>query len=55
MIKRDISHANITLNLPDQTYEKIEDRNKETIDSIINQLQEQYQPLPAITGLKIAI
>lgn len=55
MIRRDISHPNVTLNLPEKTFEKIEERDKPTIDAIIKQLEDQYQPLPAITGLKIAI
>lgn len=55
MIKRDISHPPITLTLPDQTFEKIENKDKETVDSIIDQFTKQYNPMPAITGLKIAL
>jgi len=55
MISRNIEHAKITLKLPENTFEKIEERNKETIESIINQVQEQYHPAPAITGLRIAV
>ncbi len=55
MIKRDISHKNIILMLPENSFDKIEERNKETIDMIIKQLEDQYEPMPAITGLRIAI
>jgi len=55
MISRNIEHEKVTLTLPENTFEKIEERNKETIESIINQVQEQYHPAPAITGLRIAV
>jgi thymidylate synthase len=55
MIKRDVAHPAITVSLPEKTYEKMEERSTETVNAIIENLQGQYAPQAAITGLRIAL
>jgi thymidylate synthase len=53
IMRRTNDHKKIVLKLPDHTFKNVENRNIETVKSIIDNLTSQYQPLEAITGIKI--
>jgi thymidylate synthase len=53
IIKRKNEHPKVTLELPEKTFENIENRNIDTVKSIIDNLTSQYNPLEPIQGIKI--
>ncbi len=53
IMRRTNDHKKITLELPEKTYEKIENRDADVVKNIIDNLMSQYTPLEAITGIKI--
>ena len=53
IIERASDHAKVELTLPDQTYRSIESRTPGVIESIVENLANQYKPLDAIPGIKI--
>jgi thymidylate synthase len=53
LMKRTNDHKKIVLELPENTFEEIEKRNKEVVDKIIENLTSQYTPMDAISGIKI--
>jgi thymidylate synthase len=55
IISRTNDHKNIILHLPPNAFERAEQKDQSLADDIINDLSSQYQPSPAITGLKIVL
>ncbi|MEK7609833.1 MAG: thymidylate synthase [Patescibacteria group bacterium] len=55
IIKRKNDHPTIRLELPPKAFEKSEKMDKGLTDAIIDNLAKQYNPMEAITGLKIAL
>ncbi len=55
IMKRKVKHKKIKLNLPKNAFDKMEKKDKKTVDKIIEDLEKQYSPLPAIKNLKIAL
>jgi thymidylate synthase len=55
IMRRTNDHPTIRLELPPNSFEKAEKMDKELTDAIIENLTNQYHPLEAITGLKIAL
>ncbi len=53
LLKRKNKHKKIVLELPKNTFKRIEDRDYTVVDSIIENLTKQYQPSEPITGIKI--
>ncbi len=53
LMKRTNDHKKIILELPENTFDEIEKRNKGVVDTIIENLTSQYAPMDAITGIKI--
>lgn len=53
LMKRTNDHHKITLELPENTLRRIERREFEVVESIIENLTKQYNPSGAITGIKI--
>ncbi len=53
LLKRKNDHQKITLTLPEKTFEKMEKRDAKAVDEIIENLNKQYQPMEAISGIKI--
>jgi hypothetical protein len=54
-MKRTHEHAPIHLELPENAFEKSEKMDKEFADQVVENLGKQYNPMDAITGLKIAL
>ncbi len=52
-MERKNDHQKITLELPPNSFQEIEKRNREVVDAIIKNLENQYSPSEAITGIKI--
>ncbi|MEX1014733.1 MAG: thymidylate synthase [Candidatus Paceibacterota bacterium] len=55
IIKRENNHKNININLPDNSFERMEEKNKNVVDDIIKNINDQYKPMPKIKNLKIAL
>jgi thymidylate synthase len=55
MIKRTNDHPIIRLDLPENAFEKAEKKDTGLADAIVENLTKQYNPMEAITGLKIAL
>lgn len=55
MIARKNDHSNVVLNLPADSFKRAEQKDENLVGEILKDLQEQYNPLPAIEGLNIAI
>ena len=55
IIKRKNDHKNVVLTLPDNTFERAEEKDVTLLEELVKQLSDQYQPMEAITGLKIAL
>lgn len=55
MIKRESTHPKINLKLPEKTFERGEKKDASLINEIAEGLKEQYNPMPKIDGLKIAL
>jgi thymidylate synthase len=55
LVSRTNDHAPITLSLPTNTYERAEKKEDALVTEIVEQLSEQYNPMQAIKGLKIAL
>lgn len=55
IMARKNDHPTIRLELPPNAFEKAEKMDKELADAIIDNLDKQYQPMPVISGLKIAL
>lgn len=55
MVRRNNNHPSIKLKIPTQCLNRIEKHNQGVAEEIINDLTAQYQPMEAITGLKIAL
>lgn len=55
MISRTNDHSPITLNLPENSFARSEQKDEKLLEEIVSQLEAQYNPMPAIKGLKIAL
>jgi thymidylate synthase len=55
MISRTNNHKKIELILPQKTFERSEEKDVNLAQELVQQLADQYQPMEAITGLKIAL
>ncbi len=55
IISRTNDHPPITLKLPENSFERSEKKDETLLEEIVSQLQDQYNPMPAIKGLKIAL
>ena len=55
LISRTNNHANITLHLPENAFDRAEKKDEALVEEIFTNLQSQYNPLSAITGLEIAL
>lgn len=53
ILKRKSDHKKIILTLPNKTFEKMEKRDGEVVEKIIEDLNSQYKPMDPISGLKI--
>ncbi len=53
IIKRQNDHKKIILELPENSFRRIEQRDYTVVDAIIENLTKQYNPSEAITGIKI--
>ncbi len=55
IISRTNDHQNITLHLPENSFKRAEAKDENLVGEILANLQSQYNPLPAINGLEIAL
>ena len=55
IITRTNDHKNITLHLPENAFDRAEKKDEAIVEEIFTDLQSQYNPLPPITGLEIAL
>ncbi len=55
LISRSNDHANITMQLPDNAYERAEKLDESLVSEILDPIMAQYNPLPQIEGLTIAL
>jgi len=55
MIRREVCHPRIDVELPERAFERSEEKDKTLVDALIEQILGKYNPQPAITGLKIAL
>lgn len=55
IIARTNDHKNITLHLPENAFDRAEKKDEAIVEEIFTDLQSQYNPLPPITGLEIAL
>jgi len=55
MIGRTNNHTPIQLTLPENSFARAEKKDKSLVDEIFNPINEQYQPMDAIKGLKIVL
>jgi thymidylate synthase len=55
IIKRTNDHKNIELHLPKDAFLRAEQKEENLVDEILADLQAQYNPLPPIEGLQIAL
>jgi thymidylate synthase len=53
LIKRNNNHKKVTVNLPKNTYDRAEKKDKSLADEIISNFEKQYKPLENIKGVKI--
>ncbi len=54
LLKRDHEHNEIFVNLPENSYEKSVSMDKSFADNLVEDIVKQYNPMEAISGLKIA-
>lgn len=55
IISRKNNHKNIVLHLPKDSFRRAEQKDEALVGEILTDLQAQYNPLPPIEGLEIAI
>ena len=55
IMKRTNDHSTIRLELPENAFEKAEGMDKAFTDAVVENLSKQYNPMEAISGLKIAL
>ena len=55
MLRRTNDHPPIRMNLPKNTFDRSEKKDKKLVDEIVSPIAAQYNPLPAITGLQIVL
>ncbi len=55
IISRTNDHKPIKLALPENSFERSEQKDETLLKEIVDQLNKQYDPMPAIKGLKIAL
>jgi thymidylate synthase len=53
LLKRSNTHDKVVLDLPEDSFKRIENREYEVVDRIIENLTNQYHPSEAIQGIKI--
>lgn len=53
LTSRKNEHQKIVLELPENSFRKIEQKDRQTVDAIIDNLTKQYHPSDPITGIKI--
>ena len=53
LMGRKNDHGKVTLQLPENSFKRIEERDRSVVDAIIENLEKQYQPSAPITGIKI--
>ncbi len=55
LISRKDKHRAINVSLPKNAYDRAEKKDRDLVEEIAENIQAQYNPLPAITGLKIVL
>ena len=55
LLSRKSGHKPIHVTLPKNAYDRAEKKDKKLVDLIAGPIMEQYQPLPAITGMQIVL
>lgn len=55
MLRREVIHPRIDVVLPEQAFIRAEQKDKTLVDELIQHVSDQYNPQPAIKGLKIAL
>ncbi len=55
LLRRTNDHAAIRVELPKNTFDRAEKKDKKLVDEIAGPIAAQYQPLPAITGMQIVL
>lgn len=55
MVDRKPSNQKITISLPANSYDRAEDKDVSLVDEIFNNISTQYNPEPAIKGLRIVL
>lgn len=55
MIGRDHEHAPITVTLPENAFQRAEEKDHALVEEIVADIEKQYHPLPPITGLQIVL
>ncbi len=53
LLKRKNNHPKIVLKLPKNSFDRAEKKDKKLVEEIIKNIESQYKPLEAITGVKI--
>jgi thymidylate synthase len=55
MIARTNEHPKIVIKLPENSFERSEEKDITLLDDLLNQVTSQYKPMEAIKGLKVAL
>lgn len=55
IISRTNDHKTIKLTLPENSFQRSEQKDESLLEEIVTQLVDQYEPMPAIKGLRIAL
>lgn len=55
ILERENNHPKINLNPQEEWFERAEAADEKLVEEIVNKLNEQYNPLPQIKGLKIVL
>jgi thymidylate synthase len=55
LLKRKSSHKPIQVTMPKNAFDRAEKKDRKLVDELVSSFKEQYQPLPAISGLQIVL
>jgi thymidylate synthase len=55
IISRTNTHKPIKLSLPENSFQRAEQKDDTLLEEVVSQIESQYEPMPAIKGLKIAL
>lgn len=55
LLKRKSSHKPIQVAMPKNAFDRAEKKDRKLVDELVSSFKEQYQPLPAISGLQIVL